>query len=151
MQTPGQYIPFNHKINDIDLIVYPVLDENPLEEIFTNEEDIKVHLNELYEINNITEGRYHILFVWNLDKQRMTDIWIHKLENWSEGCGPLLEVITFKKYKQTNDAGIASGDSIITLGREEELRRNTNTLEDYLDRSKLLPDFMPGFKPNKKF
>ncbi|MDQ7020630.1 MAG: hypothetical protein Q9M91_02170 [Candidatus Dojkabacteria bacterium] len=81
----------------------------------------------------------------------MTDVWVHKLENWSEGCGPLLEVKTFENLEETSEAGIASGDSIMALGREEELRRNTESFEDYLDRSKVMPEFMDGFKPNKKF
>lgn len=151
MQSPGQYLPCNHKINQIDLIVYPVLDENPLKDVFENESEIKKHLDQLYKKFNLEEGRYHIIFAWNLNGNKMVDVWIHKLENWSEGCGPLLKVRTFENLEETNEAGIASGDSIMTLGREEELRRSFETLEDYLDREKYLPEFLEGFKPDKRF
>ncbi|MBN2100722.1 hypothetical protein JW710_02410 [Candidatus Dojkabacteria bacterium] len=148
---PGQYIPFSFKIGSVDLIVYPVKDENPIRDIFADEDDIKQHLEKLYSKNNLAEGRYHIVFVWNLDGKRMTDVWVHKLENWSAGCGPLLEVKVFEDLEESDSAGIASGDSIMTLGREEELRRKTNTLEEYLDRSKHMPDFVEGFTPDEKF
>lgn len=146
-----QYIPFTIEVQNIPLIVYPVKDENPLEEVFTNKEDIVIHIKELYKQNpTLTEGVYHILFVWNLEEERMTDVWIHKMENWSDS-GPLISCKTFRGYKECTDAGIASGDSIIVLGREEELRRNSKDIDTYVDRSKKLPEFPNGFTPNTEF
>ncbi len=46
---------------------------------------------------------------------------------------------------------IASGDSIIVLGREEELRRNSKDIESYIDRPKKLPEFPKGFTPDTEF
>lgn len=152
--NPRQYLPFNHKELNIPLIIYPVKDENPLEEIFekTNPLSITQHLSELYRKNHILlkKGQYHIVFVWNLEKHRMTDVWIHSMENWSDS-GPLIEVQTFRDLKPCDDAGIASGDSIIVLGREEELRRNSRNLEEYLDRENNMPSFPPGLHPTESF
>jgi hypothetical protein len=146
-----QYKPFTIEINNIPIIIYPVKDENPLNEIFNNEEEIIKHIEELYQKNPILEkGEYHILFVWNLEKERMTDIWIYEMENWSDS-GPLLSCETFRGYSKCSDAGIASGDSIIVLGREEELRRTSNNLESYTDRSKILPSFPNGLAPDSRF
>ncbi|KUK77570.1 MAG: hypothetical protein XD93_0228, partial [candidate division WS6 bacterium 34_10] len=120
-----QYIPFTIKIENIPLIIYPVKDENPLEEVFDNKKEIIEHINKLYKQNTLLiKGEYHVLFVWNLDKERMTDIWIYEMENWSDS-GPLISCKTFRGCEECTDAGIASGDSIIVLGREEELRRNS--------------------------
>ncbi len=145
-----QYKPFSYRIA-IPLIVYPVRDENPLAEVFTNTRSIKEHLDRLYKKHDkLAKGDYHILFVWNLDGHRMTDIWIHDMKNWSDS-GPLVECQTFRDLEICNDAGIASGDSLIVLGREEELRRKVKNLEEYLDREKHLPDFPLGMQPTTSF
>jgi len=63
----------------------------------------------------------------------------------------LLECHTFRGLKPCKDAGIASGDSIIALAREEELRRKSDSLEDYIDRESQIPEFPEGMQPNKEF
>lgn len=150
---PGQYIPYSYSFGKTPLIIYPVKDEHPLDEIFTVDATINAHLNELYAANAglLGHGSYHILFVWNLDGQRMTDVWIHDMDNWSATSGPLLECVTFRGLERCADAGIASGDSILALGREEELRRDCASLEDYLDRSKHVPVFPEGAQPDETF
>ncbi len=149
-----QYLPFNYNIKDIPLIIYPVKDENPLDEIFdaSNHMSIQNHLIKLYKkhIKTLNKGHYHILFMWNLNKNRMTDVWIHDTTNWTDS-GPLLECITFRNLDVCEDAGIASGDSIIVLGREEELRRKVGNLDQYVNRQVYLPDFPKGMKPTETF
>jgi hypothetical protein len=149
-----QYKPFSYQVETLPLIVYPVKDENPLEEIFdpANEPAIEKHLDKLYQTQKkiLIRGNYHILFVWNLDRHRMTDVWIHYLKNWSDS-GPLVECLTFRDLQLCHDAGIASGDSLIVLGREEELRRQLNNLPEYLDRLKHQPIFPAGLQPKKVF
>lgn len=146
-----QYRPFSHQATK-PLIVYPVKDENPLTAVFTNSNEIKAHLDELYQSHDqvLAKGDYHILFVWNLDSHRMTDVWIHDMHNWSDS-GPLVECLTFRDLEVCHDAGIASGDSLIVLGREEELRRELNSQEKYLDRSNYLPTFPEGMQPTESF
>jgi hypothetical protein len=146
-----QYIPFTIVINDIPIIIYPVKDENPLNEIFKSKEEIVEHIDNLYKENgSLKIGQYHIIFVWNLNKQRMTDVWIHEMKNWSNS-GPLISCKTFRGYQECTDAGIASGDSLIVLGREEELRRNCKNIEEYVDRSNILPEFPKDFAPDREF
>ena len=149
-----QYKPFSYQVNKIPLIVYPVKDENPLREIFRppNGDSIKKHLDKLYrsQQNLLSKGSYHILFVWNLHQRKMTDVWIHNLKNWSDS-GPLVECLTFRDLQQCHDAGIASGDSLIALGREEELRRRLKNLPEYLDRLKYQPIFPEGLQPKEIF
>lgn len=149
-----QYKPFTHHFGNIPLIVYPVKDENPLKEVFDSKNSISIqlHVNKLYEKNRdkLSKGNYHILFVWNLDKHRMTDVWIFDMKNWSDS-GPLVECIIFRDLEVSSDAGIASGDSLIVLGREEELRRKVGNLEEYIDRSRRVPKFPSGMQPTEDF
>ncbi|MBI2790620.1 MAG: hypothetical protein HYX61_01565 [Gammaproteobacteria bacterium] len=147
-KTQRQYKPFNHTINGINLIIYPVKDGSPLQAIFDpkNKKQMITHIEALYakHAKSLHKGTYHILFVWNLDGKRMTDIWVHNMNNVIEAnSGPLLDSYVFKDLESSKDAGIASGDSIIVLGREEELRRklkNTD-IKEYVNREKHMPDF----------
>jgi hypothetical protein len=148
-----QYKPFTHKYKNIPLIIYPVKDENPLVDIFEKKEgSIQLHLDRLYKKNDslLKKGNYHILFVWNLNGKRMTDVWLYDMKNWSDS-GPLAECITFRDLKICKDAGIASGDSLIALGREEELSRRIKDLNRYVERSKCVPDFPKGMEPKESF
>ncbi len=146
-----QYIPFSHKINNISLIIYPAKDENPVYDVFKNKGEIKKYLNELFARHpEINRGEYHIIFVWNLENQRMADIWVHSMKNWSDS-GPMIECYIFKGLEICNDAGIASGDGIIVLGREEELRRKIGKLEEYVNREKYIPEFLDEYRPVEEY
>lgn len=148
-KTQRQYKPFNHAINGINLIIYPVKDDNPLQAVFDPKDKKQMirHIESLYakHTKSLNKGTYHILFVWNLDGKRMTDVWVHNMNNVIETTsGPLLDSYVFKDLELSTDAGIASGDSILVLGREEELRRklgkNTD-IREYVNREKHMPDF----------
>jgi hypothetical protein len=146
-----QYKAFSVQVHNQNLIVYPVLDESPLTDVFQNQAEIIEHLNSLYKNNpNIQKGQYHIVFVWNLERQRMTDVWVHLLNEYSDS-GPILECYTFRGMMPCQDAGIASGDSIIALAREEELRRKCANLEIYLNRKEIQAEFPQGLQPDQDF
>lgn len=146
-----QYKAFSYEYKNIPLIIYPVKDECPLTVVFNNADEIKQHIESLYDLNpQLIKRSYHILFVWNLENKRMTDVWIHYANTFSDS-GPLLECHTFKDLEKCNDAGIASGDSVIALGREEELRRELNDLKEYVDRNKCQPKFPEGMQPVEAF
>jgi len=152
--TARQYKPFSYKWTFLPLIVYPVKDENPLLDIFDSQDNnsIQKHLDQLYQKHRkrLNKGNYHILFVWNLEGHRMTDVWIHDMTNWSDS-GPLLECVTFRDLEVCDDAGIASGDSVIALGREEELRREVGDIQKYVDREKHMPTFPRAMTPTESF
>lgn len=145
------YIPFNYKIENIPLIIYPVKDENPLKNIIKTEADIDIQLNKLYSRHKeLVKGSYHIVFIWNLNNKLMFDIWIYDMVNFTDS-GPLVDCVTFKGMDICDEVGIASGDGLIVLGKEEELRRSCNSLDAYLNRMLIIPNFSSAFKPNTKF
>jgi len=145
------YIPFNHKIGNITLIIYPAKDENPLKNIIKSEPEIIQNLNKLYSKNKgLNTGTYHIVFIWSYQKKLMFDVWIHDIESATES-GPLIDCLTFKEFELSTDTGIASGDSIFVLGREDELRRQSSNLDSYLNRMIIIPNFPGDFKPTIRF
>jgi hypothetical protein len=145
----GFYKPFTTHIKDKPVIVYPcvglekVLDRN-------DKESIQNHLNKLYSDNEaITSvGSYHIMILWNeaaddKDAQSvdvMSDVWIFdKIEFW--GSGPLVDVKIFRNMSLETGIGVSAGDGLLMLGREEELRRTSVSLEMYLNGARaLLPE-----------
>ncbi len=150
-KTQRQYKPFNHVINGVQLIIYPVKDNNPLQAVYDpkDKKQMLSHIEALYIKHKtaLSKGNYHILFVWNLKGKRMTDVWVHSIENFADAdSGPLLENYVFKDLALSKEAGIASGDSIIVLGREEELRRQLGTVkvQEYANREKHMPEFPKG-------
>ncbi len=149
-----QYKPFTYYWESLPLIVYPVKDENLLNDVFNpkDHQSIQKHLHQLYQkhSSDLKQGNYHIIFVWNLDGHRMTDVWICDMNNWSKS-GPLLQCFTFRDLETCDDAGIASGDSVIVLGREEELRRSISNIREYVNRDKYIPTFPKNMKPTETF
>lgn len=145
------YIPFNYKIENVPIIIYPAKDENSLKNIIKTEDDIKLQLNKLYsKYKELIKGSYHIIFIWNLENKLMFDVWIHDIENFTDS-GPIIECLTFRSFERSYDVGMASGDGLIVLGREEELRRTCNSLDAYINRIVLMPNFPQDFKPYIRF
>lgn len=149
----GFYKPFTTKIKNKPIIVYPcigiekVLDRN-------SSDSIENHLESLYSINSnlLTPGEYHIVILWdeasdnkNADSvDVMSDIWIFdKLDSW--GSGPLVDVKIFRNMNPENSIGVSAGDGLLMLGREEEIRRDSDSLENYLkgSRARLPEDITP--------
>jgi hypothetical protein len=65
--------------------------------------------------------------------------------------GPLMDCFTFANGERVYDSGIASWDSIMVLGREEELRRSCKTINEYVDRNTHIPSFPDWFDPQEAF
>lgn len=136
----GFYKPFTTSINTKPIIVYPCVG---LEKVLSRNDDqsIQTHLKQLYEANGklLEQGTYHIIILWDEatdDKDAksidvMTDVWIFdKIESW--GSGPLVDVKIFRNFKLETGIGVSAGDGLLMLGREEELRRTAESLDNYL-------------------
>jgi len=147
----GFYKPFTIKIEK-PLIIYPCIG---LEKVLDRKDikSISNHLEKLYSNNKVLKvGTYHIIILWdeitdntkvnNIDI--MTDVWIFdKVDSW--GSGPLVDVKIFRNLEIESAIGVSAGDGLLMLGREEELRRNSSSLENYLnDKRAILPaDLVP--------
>lgn len=147
------YKPFTTRIHSLPVIVYPC---TGLEKSLSRNEkqSISQHLESLYQANDqlLNAGTYHLIILWNESsgdpkiesKDVMTDVWIFdKIESW--GSGPLVDVKIFRNHQVVSDIGVSAGDGLLLLGREEELRRSSSSLDDYLfgERCKLPRDIAP--------
>jgi len=148
------YIPFTMKVKGKTLIVYLIKDENRLENIFdrSDKKSILKHIRTLYKKQRklLSQGMYHIVFIWNLENRRMTDVWIHNVNTIAAPSGPLQKVHTFRDF-EPYDIEISSGDTLIVLAREEELRRKVIRIDKYLQRPKYIPDFPFDMQPYEDF
>ena len=126
------YISTKIKLNNKSIILYP---EIGIEKIVGNKpEIISNHLSRLYRSNTevLNKGDYHIIILWHDQKDMMTDIWIHTLSSGLEEYSTI-DVVNFRNEKRYFDQGITSGDGLILLGAEEEKRRKSNSLDEYLN------------------
>lgn len=158
MQTlqPHQYKPFNHVINTIPLIIYPIKHTtDKIRAVVPDKESIKKRLEALYAAQgeHLMVGIYHIVFVWEWGGYLMTDVWIYRQSffdpDYSKTSLDFCKV--FKDLAPEAVTGLASEYTLVTLGREQEHRWKFDSLEEYLDRSKTLPVFPEGFAPTEDF
>ncbi len=149
----GFYKPFTLYLNETPVIVYPCIGlEKVIDRLDVN--SIYNHLEELYLANEqlLIVGEYHIVILWDeaSDDQTaksadvMSDVWIFdKLDSW--GSGPLVDVRIFRNNFLETNIGVSAGDGLLMLGREEERRRASKNLKNYLDgeRARLPADISP--------
>lgn len=149
----GFYKPFTTKIGNRPIIVYPCVG---LEKVLgrSQQDSIQQHLEKLHGANGklLSAGEYHIVILWDEasdDKSAnsidvMTDVWIFdKLDSW--GSGPLVDVKIFRNMSLETGIGVSAGDGLLMLGREEELRRTSTNITEYLNgkRADLPKDIAP--------
>src|SRR5579859_5905892 len=138
--TDKFFKPINYKIFNIPLIIYIAKEIDGFDR--SNKNSVQEYLDSVYKENKeiLNKGSYHIIIVWSLDGNKMADVWIHDMNNF-EDTGPVIDSYVFKNTEKFVTTGQAAGDEMIVLGREEELRRKINNLEEYVDRSKHTPEF----------
>lgn len=76
---------------------------------------------------------YIIVFMWSFDGDRMLDVWMFNDNHVDDRSGPLGDAKVYREGKIVKDLGIASGNTLLVLGYEEKLRRQSSTLKTYLD------------------
>ncbi len=148
------YAPFTTYIEGKPIIVYPARDENPLDSVLSRNDPVAIH-NHLKQLvaswaRLFHSADYYIVVVWTIQQVVMTDVWFYSLENFTPS-GPLVDVRSFRGMNLSPDSGIAAGDSLVVLGREEEYRRRCETFAKYADRAFGGPDLPPGFVSSEFF
>jgi hypothetical protein len=77
------------------------------------------------------EAGYLIIFIWSFDGKKMVDIWKFNSNFVDDRSGPLGEAKIFKEGKECSDLGLASGSTLMILGYEEKLRRQSADIDAY--------------------
>lgn len=134
-----EYTPNHSFYNDIDYIY------NNLQIIVWPDAEAKnaywnISKKELWEYfekiissdNYYNDSSYLIVFIWSLDGRKMADIWKFIENPVDDRSGPLSDVRVYKEWKIYGDIWLASGNTLLVLGHEEKLRRQSKNLKDYL-------------------
>lgn len=82
---------------------------------------------------------YFIAFCWRDGPTPMVDLWSFTKNPVDDISGPLVEAQVIRAGKPTLERGIASGNTLIVLGLEEQHRRASKNLADYLSSRPHLP------------
>ena len=97
----------------------------------------KNHLIDTLKENKglIESGDYLLAMLWGDDGDKMIDIFKYSgvKNNWK--ANPGVESLVMKNGIYSPDKEITCGDGMIVLGQEEEYRRTTWNLKDYMEHS----------------
>jgi hypothetical protein len=143
-----EYIPNHSLYNSIDLfidnkqlILYPDADARQaywdmnVAEINQFIQEIVSQHQDFYK-----ESDYFIAFMWSFEWSKMLDLRKFNENYVDDRSGPLSECKVFMNGVQTQDFGLASGNTLLVLWYEERLRRSKRELKDYLHgESPMLP------------
>jgi hypothetical protein len=72
---------------------------------------------------NGQQALYYIAFAWKDGETPMVDLWRFIDNPIDSISGPLAEVVILRDGKETRDLGVASGQTLLVLGLEEQHRR----------------------------
>ncbi|MBP9691557.1 hypothetical protein KBD81_05770 [Candidatus Woesebacteria bacterium] len=119
-------------INGIQIIVWPDAEAKNAYGAF----DIKQLETFMHSIisqdNYYRDASYIICFIWAMEGKKMVDVWKFVDNYVDDRSGPLGDVRVYKEGTISTDAGLASGNTLLVLGYEEKLRRQSKDLKDYL-------------------
>lgn len=79
------------------------------------------------------DATYIVCFIWSYNVEKMVDVWKFNQNHVDDRSGPLGDVRVYKQGKVCADLGLASGNTLLVLGYEEKLRRQSKDLKGYLD------------------
>lgn len=127
------YNNLNYFIDDIQVIVWPDADaKNAYGKM--NEEKLEDYIANIIKSDSFfDDSAYIISFIWDMDGDRMIDIWKFTENHVDDRSGPLGDVRVYREGKLCNNLGLASGNTLLVLGSEEKLRRQSSNLKSYLE------------------
>ena len=77
------------------------------------------------------DADYFIVFLWNYEGAKMVDIWKYMDNPVDKHSWPLSEARTYRDSIVCTWLGIGSGSTLLILGYEERIRRQSKNLEAY--------------------
>jgi len=126
------YNPINFTIQNKHVIVYP--DKDALESYREFEYyDLDNYLKDILAKNQeyFKNADYLIIFLWNYKGEKMMDVWKFDPNSVDDRSGPTGGVKIFQNGKVCKKLGMASGNTLLVLGYEEKLRRQSQDLMSY--------------------
>ena len=126
------YKNLNFFINDLQIIVWPDIDAKESFKGFSEKQLEEYIKNIILSDKYYDDATYIIAFIWSLNGEKMIDIWKFNDNHIDDRSGPLGDVRVYREGKLSDKVGLASGNTLIVLGYEERLRRQSKDLKSYL-------------------
>jgi len=136
-----KYDPNHSFFNSIDfhidgkqVIVWP--DKEAVKAYFgMSYKDIEKYIKEIIykDEKYFKDSDYLVAFMWRYKKDKMIDIWKFDSNYVDDRSGPLGEVRIYRNQSRCTNLGMASGNTLLVLGYEEKLRRQSKDLQEYLE------------------
>lgn len=126
------YKNLNYFIGDMQIIVWPDVDAKISFSGFSNKRLGDYIKNIIISDKYYKDASYIIAFIWSFNGEKMIDIWKFNDNHVDDRSGPLGDVRVYIEGKLCNNLGLASGNTLLVLGYEEKLRRQSKDLKSYL-------------------
>jgi len=124
----------NYFYKDTQIIVWPDADAKKSYKNHDSKSLEKYILNILStDKDYYQDASYIICFIWSYNGEKMIDVWKFNDNHVDDRSGPLGNARVYKNGKICTNLGLASGNTLLVLGYEEKLRRQSQTLKDYLE------------------
>ena len=127
------YKNLNYFIEDLQIIVWPDADAKKSFKGFSKQQLGEYIKNIISSDTYFDNSSYIITFIWSLDGEKMVDVCKFNENNVDDRSGPLGNIRVYKEGKLCNDLEIVSGNTLLILGYEEKIRRQSKNLKSYLD------------------
>ncbi len=127
------YKNLDYFINDLQIIVWPDIDAKESYKGFSEKLLGEYIKNIISSDKYYDDATYIIAFIWSLNGEKMIDIWKFNDNHVDDRSGPLGDVRVYREGKLCDKLGLASGNTLIVLGYEERLRRQSKDLKSYLN------------------
>jgi len=134
------YTPNHSFYNSVDIrvwwkqmIIWPDADARDAYQDFDIQK-LQEYMQEIYESDEdyFKQSSYFIVFMWSLEGSKMMDVWKFEDNHVDDRSWPLSEVRVYKDKDICNNIGLASGNTLLVLWYEEKLRRQSKSLDEYL-------------------
>lgn len=126
------YNDINYFIGNLQVIVWPDADAKESYKGFSEKQLEKYLKNIILSDVYYNDAAYIIAFIWSFKGEKMADLWKFNNNHIDDRSGPLGNVKVYREGKLCNDLGLASGNTLLVLGCEEKLRRQSKDLKSYL-------------------
>ena len=127
------YKNLNYFIKDLQIIVWPDIDAKESYKALTEKQLGEYIKNIVSSDKYYNDAAYIIAFIWSMKGEKMIDIWKFNDNHVDNRSGPLGDVRVYREGKLCDNMGLASGNTLIVLGYEERLRRQSKDLKSYLN------------------
>lgn len=127
------YKNLNYFINGLQIIVWPDVGAKESYRGLSEKQIGEYIKNIILSDKSYKDSTYIIAFIWSLNGEKMVDIWKFNDNHVDDRSGPLGDVKVYREGKLCDNLGLASGNTLLVLGYEEKLRRQSKDLKSYLN------------------